>query len=90
MSHTSAGATLVHASAGTAAAACSTAKVFTFDSFDESTSRAAPNESKRAILVGGTLLNADAVVRRHMMSIELLDAARCGFLLRRTSDLCKS
>ena len=29
VSHTSAGATLVHASAGTAAAACSTAKVFT-------------------------------------------------------------
>ena len=46
--------------------------LFDFDTADDDrTSRADANVSKRAILLGGAVLNADAVVRRHMMSIEL-------------------
>ena len=71
-----------YALGGTAAAACSTANVFTFDCFDDRTSRDDAKVSKRAMLLGGAVLNAVAVVRRHMIrraDFSRINAFWCGF-----------
>ena len=63
VSQTSVGATSFHASAGTAAAACSTAKVLTFDSLDANSSWAAAKSGKRAMLLGGVNLETTPETR---------------------------
>ena len=52
-----------YASAGTAAAACSTAKVLTFDSLDANSSWAAAKSGKRAMLLGGVNLETTPETR---------------------------
>ena len=50
---------------------------------DDRTSRADAKLSKRAILLGGAVLNAVAVVKRHMILIEMITEMITVWILRR-------